>query len=728
MSQKLLLKAKRCGKVNSMRPFGKKPADLIPASRHLHEDWRILLSVMAFAAGCTFIIATPIPRPSASVIFLTLGLATLPLFFFKQVRHPAMVPLFALVFGAAIAEYRLERLPNQQIERETFVSITGTTERIEYRTDRPARLTISVQTIDKEQWLTDKKIRLTVRTSIPETLKAGQPVSVRAVLSPSPGSIVPGGFDFTVHSRFQGIAAQGFAASAIEIDASQAPDGSFRNYLENRRTNVANRVLEIVAQPLGGIAVALITGQRQYMDPATANVLRDAGLAHLLAISGLHMGLITGVAFYIFELLFAAIPMIALRVTPRKLAAVAAWAFALSYLAMSGASTSTIRAFIMVSIGILAVLTDRRVISLRSIAIAALVILLFSPEAILAIGFQMSFAATIGIVVAYELITDFRRNATRRNATRRDAARQNRPAGRKSVPVKLLLYFGGAAGTSLVAQIAVAPIALYHFQAISLVGILANIIAVPLMAFVVMPAAFLSMVMGLVGLDALFLTLMEQGLNLIVALAQVLGEAPNSVFRAGPYSEWLLIATAGSLGLIMIWRHFSSVVVVMPAMVLCVSASMQKPADVLLDNGGRVIAGKITDNAIGITGGRRGGFRDLAWRRYWNLDQHGTITPLERKCDSRGCATSIALRKEGKTESVPITFVLSQSLETTRKACSEGQIVIASYTHRRHCRKPFLFLASEDIERLGPVGVWIDTDSSTQKIGYRWSNPLKIQR
>ncbi len=691
-----------------MHTSANKIHSLIAKSVPQHEDWRLITAVLAMAAGCIVVFGVNASLPDSEFLIALSAASMLGMFFVPRDKRTALVPVGMFIVGLTVSQLRLEQLSPERIDREVFVSLTGVVERLEYRTDRPVRLTLEVQAADKEQWLVDKNVRLIVRTGYPPGLMAGAFVRMNAILTRSPGAIVPDGFDFADYSRFQGVVAQGFATSAIEIDTSETSDFSLVHFLENRRTGMANRILSTLEQPIAGVAIALTTGQRQYMDSKTSATLRDAGLAHLLAISGLHMGLITGAAFFLFELIFAAVPVIALKVTPRKSAAIAAWGFGLFYLGMSGASVSTIRAFVMVSIGIVAVLTDRRVISLRSIAIAAFIILFLSPEAILASGFQMSFAATIGIVVAYEYVSSIRSRK----------ASQGQGAANSRHVKKIAKYFAGAAGTSLIAQLAVAPIALYHFQAISLVGIVTNAAAIPLMAFVVMPAAFLSMTFAAIGLEAPFLLVMEQGLVVVISVAQIFTSWDFSVFRGGPYAPVLLIAAGLALTLVMLWRHKTTLALATAVLFVAYPVSRITPADVLVSNEGRVI-GVHADGQVFFIGGRRGGFRDQAWMRYWsepNVSEAGT---LKRQCDSRGCITHLTESRGDMINSNAIAT--SKSVETTRYACSKGMIVFASYTHRRHCRGATLFLATEDIERYGPVGLWYSDNRQT--IRYRWSNP-----
>ena len=681
-------------------------------SNTLREDWRLIALVLVFAAGIIFKLEFAdlvLPSSVLGSIFAAIILASMP---FKRDNRVFFYPLAVFILGTASAQFKLEQLPENTIVRETFVQLTGLVQTIEYRIGRPVRLTLEVEQTSKETWLVGRNVRLIVRTEIEPTLAAGQRVLVNAVLRQPPGAIVPNGFDFGQYNLFNGISTQGFAVSKVETQQLLPTRSTLKNYIENIRSKLSTRVLNSIDQPLSGVAVALVTGQRQYMDPATASDLRDAGLAHLLAISGLHMGLLTGVAFFVFELIFASISAVSLRVTPRKLAAVLAWVFALTYLGLSGASTSTTRAFIMVTIAIVAVFADRRVLSLRSIAIAAFVILLISPDALMGIGFQMSFAATIGIVVAYEYVLLWRHHRYSQNSMH----------SKPTIPKKILIYFLGAAGTSLVAQLAVGPIALFHFQTFSLVGIVANIVAIPLMAFIVMPSAFLGVLFSTIGLEAPFLSLMEGGLFIIVKLAAALSESQNSVIATTPYAVALLWLTGIALSIVMIWRNTIALYSAISLVIIALFVTKEEPANALIAGNGSIIAQLGPAKSLSIIGGRRDGFRDDAWKRYWGLRIQSKSKAIDRSCDSRACQTILSFHTNG-SDSFKLPVIVSKSLETTRQACSAREIVVASYTHRRFCRGAALFLASEDIEKYGPVGLWGETKDKKNTIRYKWSNP-----
>ena len=553
----------------------------------LHEDWRLMLATASLMTAAALSMADMVSLPYPGVAFGTAILGTFISVRLKNSYSLAIAIVSVFLVGLSVSEYRKAALPDQTIERETFVTLSGNVVSVDYQVTGPNRLVIEVENIDKQDWLISRKIRLSVRTTIPEDLLAGTKIEVRAVLGSSNGRLVPGGFDFDLHNRFSGIAAQGFAVSDVVVHSLPESGADWRATLENWRSKLADKVLTHLEQPVGGIAVALITGQRQFLDKQSAQALRDAGLAHLLAISGLHMGLITGVAFLAMEILLAALLPINFPWPPRKPAAIFAWLMGLAYLFLSGMGVSTLRAFTMVSIAILAVLSDRRVISLRSVSIAAFIVLLVSPEAVFSIGFQMSFAATIGIVLAYEAYS---------------GAYDSDNAQLGTWFQKGVKYILATAATSFVAQLAIAPIALYHFQTLSIIALVANFLAVPLMAFLIMPAAFLALVLSVIGFEGLALYPMGLGLSIILEMSQFLSSFSFSVLRAGPYPPHILVIASMLFVAMMVLKHrlIPALAVLFGSLALLLF--QQKPAGILIYSGGKIIASN-TKGQMNIIGG-----------------------------------------------------------------------------------------------------------------------------
>ena len=351
----------------------------------------------------------------------------------------------------------------------------------------------------------------------------GTRLRLKAYLAAPDGPVEPGGFDFRRMAWFRGLGAVGYSRDPPEILAPPDP-GALRVF--RLRMAISASVQQALPGEPGSFAAAILTGDRAGIGKNTVQALRDSNLAHLLAISGLHMGLLTGFVFVAVRFALALVPGVALRVPGKKIAALVALAAAAFYLALSGGNVATERAFVMVAVMLGAVLLDRRAISLRSVAIAAIAILLLQPESMAEPGFQMSFAATAVLVAGF--------------AALRDRGVMRRMPGWVR-PVAVLVVSSSLAG------LATAPIAAAHFNRFADYGLLANLAAVPLMGTVVIPGAVVAAVLSPVGLQAPALWMMELGTRWILAVAHAVAGWPGAVTPVPQPAPWVLplVALAG---------------------------------------------------------------------------------------------------------------------------------------------------------------------------------------
>lgn len=669
----------------------------------LHPDWRIILGAFCAILGSYLglAIGSDVSLISSGVFFLVICLLIIGVV--KHVSKPELewlALLFAFICFAGTflsGGWHMQNLPTEQFRSDTFVPLKGRLTAVEDRIDRPLRISFTVDEANKLPWLLGKTIRLNVRTAMNVQPKPGCVVDVEAILTPSSGPIVPGGYDFGYHALLQGIVAQGFAASTLNLTCEHS------DAIGELRHTINRTIKSNMSNDISGIGVALVTGDRSGIDDDTRKVLRDAGLAHLLAISGLHMGLITGVAFFILEALFALFSVRFQRVPTRKLAAIGAFAAAASYLVISGAGIATTRAFIMAVIAIVAILADRRVISLRSLSFAAIVILCITPAAVVSISFHMSFAATAALIIFYERwVVGGRSN-------------EKRIGHIDSKPVR---YIIGVAVTSLVAQVAIAPFAFYHFQSVSLLGMSANLVAIPLMAFIVMPSALLGVLFIPIGVEFPF-WLMEQGLSTIVWVAGKTAALPASTLKVPPLSPAVPVIIAIVFFLVATFRGRLPVLV---ALVISLGSVLflQKPTATMLLSGNKPTIAYIAehDGSFHYSGSKRSRFQENAWRQYWSVSDSSPTVRMKPQCVERSCITTL-------DENSSITVLSTDDIDTMRQGCSKGLIVVASYRFKRFCNGAGVYISKEDLTRFGPVGIFLDEQANTV-IEIKWAkdNPF----
>jgi competence protein ComEC len=294
--------------------------------------------------------------------------------------------------------------------------------------------------------------------------------------------------------------------------------------LDDLRLLMTNRIERAIPGPDGSIAAALITGERGEIDPDDNQAYRDSGLAHVLSISGVHLALAGLGVFWVLRALLALWPRIALTYSIKKWAAAGALLGSTFYLAISGGGSPADRSWLMLSMMLLGVLLDRPALSMRSVAMAALAILILQPEDIVDPSFQMSFGAVIGLIALAEWQAS------------RPPGLPN-PAGRIArLMVKARKYVIGALVVSFVATLATTPLAIYHFDRAAAYSLIANLFAEPVVAFVVMPAAALAVIVMPFGWETLPLHIMGWGVHVMTGIAYWVAALPGAtaVVRAWP--------------------------------------------------------------------------------------------------------------------------------------------------------------------------------------------------
>ncbi|AHD09407.1 ComEC/Rec2 family competence protein [Phaeobacter gallaeciensis] len=401
--------------------------------------------------------------------------------------------LLLVTLGFATAGLRAHSVGAPVLQYRSYGAVEGRVIAIDRSARDRLRITLDQPFLDR---IPPAQTPARLRLSLPDGAavpRIGDRVMTTAHLMPPQGPVEPHGFDFRRHAWFQQLGAVGYTRVPVLIINRGPRDLP----VEQLRQKLSTGIRSQMPVATGGFAVAITTGDRSAIPQAALEALRASNLAHLLAISGLHMGLLAGVVFGGLRLLLALAPAVAQRIDTKKLAAVGALLAASAYLLLSGMQVASTRAYIMVAMMLGAVLLDRRALSLRAVALAAIVILLLRPESLLSPGFQMSFAATTALIVIFGSLRD-----------------RLSPTG-----PRWLRLVTGLVLSSLIAGLATAPFGAAHFNMISHYGLLANVLAVPVMGALVVPAAVLALCLAPVGASWIGLTLMDLGISWILFVA-----------------------------------------------------------------------------------------------------------------------------------------------------------------------------------------------------------------
>ena len=499
---------------------------------------------------------------------------------------------------------------------------------------------------------------------------------------------------FARQAWFQRIGAVGFVYGAPEPMAAPEREGwSPLSLLSQVRHWVSSRILAHASPSAGPFAAALLTGDRSAIEKTALQAMRDSGLAHLLAISGLHVGLIAGFIFFATRGLLALIEPVALRAPIKKWAAACALLGAAAYLLLSGMSVPTQRAFVMVGVVLLSIMLDRASLSMRLIAWAALLVLAIAPESMLGPSFQMSFAAATALIATYE-------------AARRPLARM---AARGGLALRPLVYGAGVALTSLVAGIATGPFAVYHFNRIADYGLLANLGAVPITGFWIMPWGLVALVLMPFGLEEIALAPMGWGIDAVVWIAREVAAQPGAVtlVPAMPAAALLAISVGGLW--LCLWRsrwRFLGILVIGGGMAL---AGMERRPDILVDGDAKVMAVRGEDGRLWISTRQRGRFVSDIWLRRdgqveaptWPRDGKSAADAGIR-CDTLGCIQRRADQS--------IAFV--RDPRAFEEDCRRAELIVSAVPAWDLCEGPGTVVDRFDLWRSGSHAIWLDADGT----------------
>ncbi|SLN54196.1 ComEC/Rec2 family competence protein [Oceanibacterium hippocampi] len=637
-----------------------------------------------------------LPVTVAIPLLGALGLFTAWLARRQSAWTPLAVVVLLPVIGLVLLEARIGRVEAPIIaERTGPVTLTATVVEYERHEGRFRLLLADPEVADLARAATPKRIRLSVNRPAGEGAGAVRPrpgdrVRLTAVLMPPPGPAEPGAFDFARQAYFNRLGAVGFAFGSPEIVGRDSVWSPARAVAILRDT-IGERIDRALPGPPGAIASALMTGERGAIPEPVLAALRDVGLAHLLAISGLHMGLLAGALFTALRAALALVPPLALRRPIKKWAAGAALLAAAFYLAVAGAPISAQRAFLMTALVLLAILLDRRAISLRLVALAATAILVYAPESLFSAGFQMSFAAVVALVAAYEWLADpFA-------AVRRE----------RGPLMRVLLYLVGVGLTTLIAGLATAPFAAFHFNHFPHYGLVANLIAVPVTGLWIMPAALAAFLAMPFGLEAWPLALMGAGIDVVIAVAVRIAAWPNATSAVAAFPDaGLAVIVAGGLWLLLWRRRWRVLGLAGPCLGLLIAA-FATPPDIRVSDSGKLIALRAGDGGLLLSTRQADRFAAETWQRRDGLrdapgrwPRAGPSVDGRLRCDRLGCT----YRLNGFLVALPADE------RALVEDCRRADLVIVRFPIRGRCAGARVIIDGSALRRDGAHALRLGAD------------------
>lgn len=604
-----------------------------------------------------------------------------------QIRR-ILVSFCIIVCGFGAAQLRTQMVHTPMLEREVRAAdVSGRILALESLEEgQGARVLLGdleIEGLSAAQ--TPRRVRLKLRDDT--GLRPDQRIEVLAGLHPPSPPLAPGAFDFRRYMYFQGIGAVGFVyrdAQIIDVGAGNGVRGAF----EQMRFDIQKRIEAALSPRLSGMVQALMIGRRHAVSEEDQEAMRSSGLAHLLAISGLHVGLFSGFIFFVLRFAMASFPGFALEHPIKKYAAVLGIAAAVIYMLLAGASIPTQRALLMTGVVFLAIILDRSPVSLRLVTFAAFVVLLLSPESLTSASFHMSFAAVAALVVFYDFLRPYW------SAWHRKAGPLRRAA----------LYFLGVCMTTVIATLATAPFALFHFQQLALYSLPANALAMPLMAFMIMPVAVFAFLLMPFGLEGPALQIMGLGIDWLLEVAHWAAGMPHAVFRvaAWPVSSLLWI-TMGVL-FFLLWRGAGRFIGVLPILIGLVIISQYKQPDILISSDFKLTAYRRDNGAIMVNNTRAEKFVRQNWERQWGQPENSAEKwPGEARgyddmigCDAHACRLQLKGRR--------ISYI--KTLTAQGEECNWADIVLSPERLSPDCPAPIV-LDHRSVWSGGAAGIWL---------------------
>lgn len=647
---------------------------------------------VAFGAGIlVFFTATDgAPALAAPLIAATLCLAATFALRARPIVLALMLALAALFLGFAAGVWRVSSVAGPVLSRITIAPLAGLVEGLDER-EGGARLIVRVASFgDLDAESRPRRVRVSYRAA--QAVRPGDTIRATARLLPPPEAVRPGGYDFARDAYFRGIGAVGSLVGKVEVGVPAEPlpwPVQVAASIDAARNAFTRRITDAIGGQAGAVAAALVTGKRGLITNETNDVLRAAGIYHVVSISGLHMVLAAGVVFWLVRAGLALVPVLALAWPIKKIAAGAAMLGVTAYCAFSGWDVAAERALIMTLVMLGAILVDRPALSMRNLALAAILALAREPEALLGPSFQMSFGAVAGLIACAPLIDGrvFRTDSPSRIA---------RAASWVATAVV------GTLATTLVAQIATAPFATYHFQTVQPFGLVGNALTLPLVSLAVMPAAVLGMLAYPFALDRPVWWLMGlavRGMLEISAWIAGFGQA-NMVLPAFGTGALVLLAAALLLATLPVSRL--RLLALVPAGLGVALAASPTRYDIYIDRDGAGAAIRGQDGRLVVLG-RPPGFVLEQWLKADGDGRRpdavtGATGP---RCDRLGCTLAAI---DGRT------VALVTDKRAFAEDCARADILITRMRAPAGCAAPLIadrsFLAARGATaiRLGAAG------------------------
>ncbi len=538
----------------------------------------------------------------------------------SRARQAAGMAALCLALGCALAWWRAESVRAPILARPVVTQFSALVLSVEQQV---ARERVRVMLRPRDTQMLPPKVRVTIDLDkVPQRLEPGDTVALRARLIGPPGALVPQGFDFRRTAWFQGMGAIGSALGPVRIVAKGQGSGNTWHAM------LSAHVRTQIAGSAGGIAAAFASGDRGGISSGDEDAMRASGLTHLLSVSGLHITAVVGAAMLLTLKLLALSSRAALRLPLILIAAAMGAAAGIGYTLITGAEVPTIRSCVAAVLILVGIALGRQAFTLRLVATGAVIILMIWPEALIGPSFQLSFAAITAIVALHEW----------------GPMRRLRASPDERYPARIICGLLSLLVTGVAVEIALAPIALFHFHRQGLYGALANIVAIPLTTFVTMPAEAMALLLDLAGLGAPFWWLTAQSLHLLLWIAHLVAGWPGAVAALAtvPPGAFALIVGGGLW--LALWSGSIRTFGIIPAAAGMIWALTMPAPDIIVTGDGVHLAVRGPDGTLATLRPRAGDYvRSVLAERSGETGDLADLDALPNSdCSADSCRIAIA--------------------------------------------------------------------------------------
>ena len=599
------------------------------------------------------------------------------------------IPFFMAALGFASAQLATARAPPLEADLPTHATVVSGTVRAVEHLPEGRRVTFESARLNQDGPPLRRTIRVRLRKTDRGPLATGDTAQLRALVRPPAPPSYPGGWDLQRDAFYAGLGGSGYALGPVERLTEATPSGVAR-WMQGLRETIAARITAVVPGAAGAVCVTLLTGGQTSIPEAEHQAFRDSGLAHLLAVAGLHIGIVMGFAMAVARLGFACSERASLFWPTKTLAALVALAVGGFYMVLTGMHVPIVRSFSMACLFTLGAVTHRRVVSLRGLGLAGVVLMLLEPQEVPGVSFQMSFSAVLALIAGYEALRPWLRQLHGHSWHRRLAS-----------------HIVALALTSALAGTASAPYGAYHFGHVQVYFVVANMVAVPMTAMWTMPLGLIALALMPLGLEWLALIPMGWGSEAIVWVAMTTASWPAATFPVPHIPAWGLAMFSLGLAWLGIWRTRLRLFGVLPMLVGLLSPVTERAPDVLVSADARLIGARIGGEVFIQQAQGGSAFVRDAWLQLW---MRPTARPFPTESDGIACAKDSCLLHP-RPEAKGVLLMRGPSRPTQ---CKDAVAIVSAEPARGLCPRPWPQLVDRfTVWRQGAAAIWLTPEGAT---------------